>query len=504
MKKYIFIALILMVGLMAWAQVNGELTTYDQKKVLKVWGSHFERGYAQGYLLAGEIMEVWQDYYWTWVCYSDATYYTSLVNYYYNHFLMDARMQDEALGIYMGMQASGQNTFLTSLNRDLHMEDILLMNSVMDMVSLREQREGYEELRLGCASLSSWGSATAQDPFLEGGAVITRFLDWTPNSALIANPLLVVHFPSEADEIAWANFTFPGFIGAITGISLQGNFASINMGNDHYASSPMFLTPILFDLRRALEFYDADSNGIQNPLDLYAIISNGTHLSGTIIHTLGKVNNEAYSRVIETNYSGTNQRAYNQYGNLPLMNLAATNHFRHGGSAVCCGRYANLQDSLYTNPHISAKRQWTVLSGAAGMDDNLSAVQYNQVTGNLLWSSATLSAPAWSEPAFTLSLGDVFLSPVTNQDEVQNPAPVRISIYPNPLSAQSALRIKSDSPVSGYTLYNIRGQKVHTGKVAGQKEMTLEPMPQLPAGIYLFRIESQAGVSTKKLLITGS
>ena len=138
------------------------------------------------------------------------------------------------------------------------------------------------------------------------------------------------------------------------------------------------------------------------------------------------------------------------------------------------------------------------------MDDNLSAVQYNQVTGNLLWSSATLSAPAWSEPAFTLSLGDVFLSPVTNQDEVQNPAPVRISIYPNPLSTQSALRIKSDSSVSGYTLYNIRGQKVHTGKVAGQKEMTLEPMPQLPAGIYLFRIESQAGVSTKKLLITGS
>jgi len=504
MKKYILMALILMLGLMAWAQVNGELTTYDLKKVLKVWGSHYERGYAQGYLLANEIMEVWQDYYWVWVCYSDSAYYTSLVNYYYNHFLMDARMQDEALGIYMGMQASGQNTFLTALNRDLHMEDILLMNSVVDMVSLRETRDGHEELRLGCASLSSWGSATAQDPFLEGGAVITRFLDWTPNSALISHPLLVVHFPSEADEIAWANFTFPGFIGAITGISSQGNFASLNMGNDHYASNPQFLSPILFDLRRALEFYDADGNSIQNPLDIFTTISNGSHLSGTIIHTLGKVVGEDYSRVIETNYSGTLQRAYDQYGNLPLMNLAATNHFRTGGTSVCCSRYANIQDSLFTNPHISAKRQWSVLSGAAGMDDNLSAVQYNQVTGSLLWANATLSSPAWSEPAFTIQLSDLFLSPVSNQDDVQNPIPVRISIYPNPLAVNMPLKVKSETPITGYAMYNLRGQKLLSGHVPYKQDIALEINVRMPAGVYLLRVETKAGATTRKVLIIGS
>lgn len=38
--------------------VKGELTTINGKRVLRVWGSHYDMGYAHGYLLEDKIVEL--------------------------------------------------------------------------------------------------------------------------------------------------------------------------------------------------------------------------------------------------------------------------------------------------------------------------------------------------------------------------------------------------------------------------------------------------------------
>src|SRR4030042_4379008 len=43
-------------------QVKGELTFIDGKRVLRVWGTHYEMGYAHGYLLAAEIVDMLEEY----------------------------------------------------------------------------------------------------------------------------------------------------------------------------------------------------------------------------------------------------------------------------------------------------------------------------------------------------------------------------------------------------------------------------------------------------------
>ena len=43
-------------------QVKGELTSIEGKPVLRVWGTHYEMGYAHGYLLAPEIVAMLEDY----------------------------------------------------------------------------------------------------------------------------------------------------------------------------------------------------------------------------------------------------------------------------------------------------------------------------------------------------------------------------------------------------------------------------------------------------------
>ena len=52
-----------MVGTAAHAQeITGNLKTLQGKRILTVWGNHFERGFAHGYLLADDIASLLEDY----------------------------------------------------------------------------------------------------------------------------------------------------------------------------------------------------------------------------------------------------------------------------------------------------------------------------------------------------------------------------------------------------------------------------------------------------------
>jgi len=506
--RYIFA---LSLTLLAWticAQVNGELSQVNDKLILKVWGTHYERGYAQGYLLADEILEVFQDYYYTMMAFSDPGHYNTLWSYYQEHFVTDPRYVAELNGMIAGMAASGTSLFHNGLERDLSVEDLELANAVVDMSQVREG----SPLELGCASLASWGVSTQQDSLLAGAGVVTRLLDWSQNSALIAHPLLIVHYPSEADEIRWAAFSYPGMIGALTAVTQNHSYASLNMGNDNSVNDLTGLNPILLSIRSGLERADWNSDGTYDSDDLFDAVTASNSLSGTIIQNLAETPDYFHSSVIETNNVTTIRRLYNQNGNLPGNHIAATNSFRVITSGTCCTRYYNIQDSLYTNPNITAKRQWSVISGAAGMENNLMAIQFIPSTGYILWSTATLASPAYSLPGLVLNTDALFVHPVAVSDPTSPEVySLILTNYPNPFNPNTT--ISYSVPKGGMTtlrIYNLKGQIVRTlvnaELAAGAHDVTWNGIDDqgrtVSSGLYFYRLTSSGKTLTRKMVLT--
>lgn len=110
------------------------------------------------------------------------------------------------------MGDSGVDLAMPELERDFDLEDLLVANA-LDVFGL-----------LGCNSFSVWGDE------VEGGGVLTgRNFDWPLSGAhlLYATMLLVEHLP---DGRATASVTWPGYVGAVTGISKAGLAAFLHVG----------------------------------------------------------------------------------------------------------------------------------------------------------------------------------------------------------------------------------------------------------------------------------
>ena len=485
--RYLLLVLIILSGKLI-AQINGELIQMEEKKILHTWGNHYQRGYAQGYLLAEEIKDVFLNYYFVMQSYSDPQLHASNLSSMNSIFDFENRFVTECSGIAEGMADSPTGAFFAALGRNLDADDILMLNASLDMSFLQPSKMQY-----GCASLASWDMTTLGDESLLGSAVITRFLDWTPNSSLIGNPLLIVHHPSEPDEQKWLNFTFPGLIGALSAVNEAGTAAFMNTGNDHYYTATQGLSPILFSIRSGLERLDADGNGDYDADDLYYTLTSTTSLGGFIIQNLTETNNYFHSSVIEKNNGGTARRLHNQNGNIPGWHLAATNHFRLLSYPTCCTRYSNIQDSLYADSAVTAKRQWQVLAGAAGMDNNLMAVQYIPSQNYLLWSTAGNNQAAFSRPGVTLNTAQLFYQASSN-DDLYNPAPSPVHIYPNPSRSFNDVKVESRVALSSLKLFNSRGQELYRTSLEGRKDISGLQIPSgYPNGVYLLKLEDNQG-----------
>jgi hypothetical protein len=436
------------------AEVNGQLSQIDGKYILHVWGTHYERGYALGYLMGNNVMDVFSNYFFSTVTGSNAYYYNNRLQYFIEHFEVPERYISEAEGIINGMQDAGIATYHNGLARNLGLDDILFVNGIVDMSSLSRDE-------LGCSSLSSWGEATINDPMLQGNISITRLMDWSRNQSLIANPLLVIHHPSEPNERRWMSFTYPGLFGALSAVTDNRAAAFLNMGNIHPSSNQVALTPVLLDIRSGLELLDYNNDGVHNTEDVFASVADGNHVSGTIIHSTQQWQDSCRAAIIETNNNGTVRRMQNENSNIAGDNLAATNHFRLLSAPVYCSRYSRIVDSLAVSPLVSETRQWTLMQGAGGVSTNMMMIQYMPNMNKVLWSVASSTLAAYTQTPLELDTSELFNLSVTNHDESLSPATSTLSFYPNPLHKGQNLTFKHDLNIISLEVYNLRGQLVY-------------------------------------------
>jgi len=497
LKAFLFLLISIFLVSGVYAQCNGILTTNGNKLILHVWGTHYERGYAQGYLLADRFVALFTNYFFMAVASNSASRYNMLTNYYSTHFETDPRFLSEAQGMVAGLTDSGQSLWHAPLGRNLGLEDILLVNAVVDMI----YAQGITPIELGCSELSSWGSATQNDPDLQGALVVTRLLDWTGNSTLKNNALLTVHHPAESDEVKWISFGYPGLFGALSGINDHGQAAFLNIGNYHTSVETFNLDPILLSTRKGLERIDYDQNGSFDAGDTYASIFGDQHIAGTLIHSVSSTPLETIVQVIENNNSGTARRfTGDAYSGIAGSNLASTNHFRVLYDPVACTRYSRIRDSLQVSDTMSAARQWTLMGGAGGVPQNMMAIQYIPQTGAILWSVASQTSPAYTQPPLALDTDELFIQPVSSNDDLA-PTPVfRLTTYPNPLLSGSTLKVSSETPLTRISVYNLRGQLIKSMEPSATLlEMDTADMT-LP-GIYYLKATDAKGRSLIRKLV---
>ncbi|MCF7793231.1 MAG: T9SS type A sorting domain-containing protein [Candidatus Cloacimonetes bacterium] len=505
MKKILFFCILIFISasFLQAQTVNGDTLTVSGKKILKVWGTHYERGFATGYLMGENIMNLAQEYFLGSVFGNSAPLYEYAKNIYLSASSIEDKYHDEADGLINGMIDAGVDIYDDTLQRELDKDDILLVNAIVDLAGLTDLPG---ELDLGCSSMSAWGNNTIDDPELNGDLVLTRQMDWTPHPALNDNHILVVHFPAENDEVNWMSFTFPGLFGALSAINEEGLCAFMNVGNNHDSDNPANLHPVLLSIRNGIESYDYNGDYVTNALDVTDAVSDKIHLSGAIIHT----SNQDFGLIAETNNErGTEVRDDSENTMVPQECLVATNHFRKLYNPTYCYRYNNISDSLNANSNITIARSWQVLQGASGIPNNMHMIEYAPSQNLVKWSTSLTGQPAYTIEPSVFELSELFTMPVSIDNDYIEVISV-VNTFPNPFVETASLSFSlSQNTAVELSIYNIRGQKIKSliSDSRGRGTYTTfwngkdESEEPVPSGIYFYRFETSYMNETGRLIL---
>jgi hypothetical protein len=249
------------------APVHGRLEVHQGLQILHLYGTPAERGYAHGFLLGKQIASVAIAEFTARFARQKALLQQvrgaldRLIEY-----PDDVRTEIEA--VFAGLCASGADLDMPELERAFDLQDLLVANA-LDVFGL-----------LGCSSFTVWGDE------VDGGGVLTaRNFDWPLTGAhlLDATMLLVQHLP---DGRATAAVTWPGYTGAVTGISKEGIAAFLHVGSAKITFTPEpGAWPSAIALRRVLEQGRADAGAATFDL-AQQLLGNTSPPAGYLLHVV--------------------------------------------------------------------------------------------------------------------------------------------------------------------------------------------------------------------------
>ena len=220
-------------------QITGSLETVQGIRVLKVWGTPDQRGYAHGQLLGREIVGLFEGTVLHPDIIHDPRRYEPVIRGQFlgkMRFSPDQRAELEGMlrGITDAVGVDGLR--LEQLGRNLDVRDLMAINCLVDWC------------RMSCSSFSAWGEATA-----DGQTITARNLDFLALPDLEATPLVIAHLDPGSGRQRWATVAWPGLIGVFTAMNEQGATVSMHYGPGREPTHTGAFVPCSLALRDAIE-----------------------------------------------------------------------------------------------------------------------------------------------------------------------------------------------------------------------------------------------------------
>jgi hypothetical protein len=372
---------------------NGRLRTKGppSQKYLQVWGSHYEMGYAHGYLLGEEAMAnlirfaVGSS---SFHVVSPIEYEYGVLPYFRLRFSVPQKYQDEAQGAYDGLIAKGVDLVHPELGREITVEDILCLSAICDFNVF------------GCSSISGWGESTIDDDSLQGGLVLARDLDYRSGlyTSIGNTSIITACAPSATDEQAFVTVNISGLIGCLSGMNEHGVGLCCDYGynQDTAYIPPNSLVPFSMSCRHALEAADPDGSGVDDIYDLTYVIHDSTSLTCWDVHLFSPFDaiHTVSAAILEMNNVADSLRLVSD-NHLPPMinseyNLCVTNHERVLYPPVYCDRYELMAESLNADFHLTTDRAVAIENAAAGWSYYAGTIQSTVFRPNV-----AVEHPSW-------------------------------------------------------------------------------------------------------------
>lgn len=363
-------------------EVTGRLETIQGVRVLTLWGNNYQKGYAHGYLLAENIADILENY-MIGQLFNLETYplETLLFAYYVR---VPIRYWLELQGLYDGIKAKikSQGLYSHKLQREFQPIDLLRFNMAETL-----------PLNYMCSSLSGWGSGTEN-----GDLLFARDLDFGSSGDLAEQNNLIIVYDNRQFLLSRKNlitFSFPGFIGCLTGINEDGVGAASHYGNsnapveDYFTILPKTYTPMSMLVRQVLE---TRRFGLSDDPITYLSLQLATRLiAGSYnIHIFKPYENngsETPAAIIEGNKFQTGVRTWreNQRDDPKLLKdhyLAATNHHRKIQEPESCSRYTTIVNELNSVDVLDMDTALEIERAAAQRDGDMQTIQMMGINAN--------------------------------------------------------------------------------------------------------------------------
>ena len=313
--------------------INGEITSVDGVRLLRVWGDAEARGYAHGYLMADDIIKLFNAYIETPSLSGGPQQYETLRGRMIQIMALPPAAQDELTGMLRGINArKGGAATVAALGRAFEYEDLVAMNCIPDAAGV------------ACSSFAAWGALTP-----DGDTIAGRNLDWYPASFMIDSQILIAHIPQEkSPRNAWLSISWPGMVICLTGMNEHGISVSMHDVFQTRPTSRSGFTPRGYCLREAIERVAPDdvAGSILNVLrDHQPMVGNNVPVS------FPSQSGKAAAAIFEYDGNkkhdqGVTVRQVDANGDKPADYLIATNDYRKRRAIAHCGRFEYLQDTL--------------------------------------------------------------------------------------------------------------------------------------------------------------
>jgi hypothetical protein len=500
-RKFLLLSLLGIIALSARSQiVTGTiLSDTGNLTVVKVWGNHYERGFAYGYLCADNIKEVYTKYYR-----KNFGEYLPLAHKIIAEgslFRIDSVYFTEAKGIIAGMDSAG--IVVDSMDA----VDLIAANCLLDLLNFLNIQSG-----LGCSSLMSWGKAT-EGTILNGHPIITRNLDWSNDRVLVNNQIMLIHLPAEKQEQSWIMIGFAGQMSALSGINRHmAVFQHVMTDVSGTPSAAYKYEPVWFSLRKALERDDYNKDGHYDVKDLTDVLAENKkgYADSYIICGLAGGTRAAARVAVVAELTPIppyiTLRNSHFPDSIPGDNLyAANNEIKRIHSRNYCDRYYAVVEGLSQGLGVSPLRSWMIMTHNSVNnipESNLQVIQYAPEDDLLKVSVATAGKAAYMNQPLVFSVSGLMSHPASVKAE---PAVINPDLWPQTLTEEISISIPQKKPGDiSVILRDITGSIIETkqaGSHSNGQVLTSFSLKGLRQGVYIIQVISPEGNASTKFMI---